>query len=259
MSPPTPFPSQEADEPLWEGEPRPGSVGSSVLAGLVDRLNELADRLGTSTTALVLGTVATAVGAGVAFVALTAGGSSPPELSIPYATSTTTTSSAETGGASGTDPSDEPAQVMVHAAGAVSHPGVYVLGDDARVGDLLAAAGGPVAGADLDRVNLAAPLTDGTRVYVPEVGEDRPPPVLAGSEVPGADPEGAGTDPGALIDVNRATASELEHLPGVGPATAASIIDHRERHGPFERVDDLLSVRGIGDAKLAALRDLVHV
>ncbi|MFP4512858.1 MAG: ComEA family DNA-binding protein [Acidimicrobiales bacterium] len=259
MSPPTPFPSQEADEPLWEGEPRSRSVAWSAVAGLLDRLNDLADRLGTSTTALVVGTLVTVIAATAAVVAVTAGGSSPPELSIPYASSTTTTSSDETGGASGDDPSEGPAEVMVHAAGAVSHPGVYVLGDDARVGDLLAAAGGPAAGADLDRVNLAAPLSDGTRVYVPEVGEDEPPSVLAGSESPGAESGGAGTDPGTLIDLNRATATELERLPGIGPATASSIIEHRERHGPFARVDDLLSVRGIGDAKLAALRDLVHV
>lgn len=150
---------------------------------------------------------------------------------------------------------------MVHAAGAVTHPGLYLLEADSRVGDLLAAAGGPRSDADLDRVNLAAPLSDGSRVYVPAVGQEDPPPVVAGNAVP---PNGEATtgngvaDPGRLIDLNRADAAELETLPGVGPATAAAIIAHWETNGPFRRVEDLLAVRGIGDAKLAAIADLVH-
>jgi len=218
-------------------------------------VEELADRLGTSVVSIVAGGVAVAV-ALVLVVAVLASRSpsSLPELTIPYAEGA--------GDPSGTSPAPTaaspsatsvPAEVLVHAAGAVAHPGVYSLPVDARVGDLLAAAGGPVGGADVNRLNLAAPLTDGTRVYVPIVGEDAPPAVL------GPDVGGSAGASGGPIDLNRADASALEALPGVGPATAAAIVAHREQHGPFRSVDDLLDVRGIGDSKLAAMRDLVTV
>ena len=129
--------------------------------------------------------------------------------------------------------------------------------------DALTAAGGPLPDADLDRVNLAAPVADGSRLYVPRVGEDAVPGVVGGEGGAGgsggAVPNAGAGDPGALIDINTATAAELESLPGIGPATASAIVEHRERHGPFAHVDDLVNVRGIGDAKLAGLRDRVHV
>jgi competence protein ComEA len=148
--------------------------------------------------------------------------------------------------------------MLVHAAGALRAPGLYRVPSGARVGDLVHAAGGPTPDADLDRLNLAHPLVDGMRVYVPRMGEDPPPAALV--EVPpGGDaslPEGA---PPPLIDLNIATGPELETLPGVGPATAAAILEHRAVHGPFRQVDELIAVRGIGEAKLAAVRDLVTV
>lgn len=143
-----------------------------------------------------------------------------------------------------------PADVVVHVAGAVNRPGVVVLSPDARVKDAVDAAGGAVAGADLARVNLAAELVDGSQIYVPLVGEDPPGPVDGGQ----------GLDaPGGLVDVNTADAAALETLPGIGPATAAAIIEHRQTHGPFTAVEGLLDVNGIGEAKLAALVDLVQV
>ncbi len=110
------------------------------------------------------------------------------------------------------------------------------------------ASGGLASEADADRINLAAELVDGAQVYVPRVGEDPP----GGHSAAADDAEGP-------VDLNTADTARLETLPGVGPATAAAIIDHRTRHGPFAAVDDLLAVRGIGEAKLAALRDLVRV
>lgn len=152
-----------------------------------------------------------------------------------------------------------PTSIVVHVAGAVVAPGVYRLGTDARIQEALAAAGGPVADADWNALNLAAPLTDGTRVYVPRVGEE-----LAGALVTGGSPAagGSGGSDGEVasnlpIDINRASATELETLPGIGPATAAAIVDERERNGPFASADDLERVRGIGPAKVDALRDLV--
>jgi competence protein ComEA len=126
------------------------------------------------------------------------------------------------------------------------------------VADLLAAAGGAMPDAELDRVNLAAPLVDGGQVWFPRVGEPDPRPVPAGSAPAAGTSEGSAATSGP-IDLNTATADELDTLPGIGPATAAAIIEHRERRGPFRAVDDLLDVPGIGDAKLAQLRDLVRV
>lgn len=186
----------------------------------------------------------TAVVAVVVVVLVLRGPAPPPELSLPLAggpddpAATTSTTTAA------------PPEVLAHAAGAVRAPGVYRLDPAARVADLVEAAGGALEDGDLDRLNLAAPLTDGERVYVPRLGEPAP-------EV-GTD-GGAADEAGRLVDVNTAGAAELEALPGVGPATAKAILDERARRGRFATVEDLLDVRGIGPAKLEALRDQVKV
>ena len=154
---------------------------------------------------------------------------------------------------------DAPGTVVVHVAGAVVTPGVYDLPAAARVTDAIDAAGGARADADLDRINLAARLADGGRVYVPRPGEPIPAATGTGSGAgPGA-PGGDGPAAGGPIDLNTAGATALESLPGIGPTTAAAILAHRDAHGPFASVDDLLEVTGIGPAKLAGLRDLVAV
>jgi competence protein ComEA len=178
----------------------------------------------------------------------------PTEAGLPYAaTSTSPASPASAAPALSTaTEASPPAPLVVHVAGAVARPGVYELDGGARVHDAIAAAGGPVRRADPDALNLAAVVTDGERIYVPRAGESVP--------VAAADPS-AGSDaaPPGPIDLNHATIEELDVLPGVGPATAAAIIDHREQNGPFATVDDLEDVRGIGPAKLEAIRDLVTV
>jgi len=143
--------------------------------------------------------------------------------------------------------------VFAHAAGAVRNPGLYEMVTGDRVADLLAAAGGPLPAADLDRINLAAPVADGTQVIVPRRGE--PAPVLSTPTGDPADPAA----PAALVNINLAGPEELETLPGVGPSTAAAIIEYRDASGPFTTVEQLIDVTGIGEAKLAALIDLVTV
>lgn len=153
--------------------------------------------------------------------------------------------------------------VVVHVAGAVADAGIVTLPAGSRVAAAVERAGGAARDADLGRLNLARPVVDGERVYVPRVGEDDPPPEIA-PDVPSAD-GGAATGSGGsgaaegVVDLNRADATALETLPGIGPALAARIIAWRAEHGRFASVEDLLDVSGIGDAKFADLRDRVRV
>lgn len=143
------------------------------------------------------------------------------------------------------------AAVTVHVSGRVSNPGIHRLPAGSRVADAVAAAGGSASGADLERLNLARKLVDGEQIQVPLHGQPIPPPP------PG--PAGAGgTEPQRPIDLNTATAEQLEELPGVGEVTAERIIAHRTER-PFRSVEDLLDVEGIGERRLEALRDLVVV
>jgi competence protein ComEA len=118
---------------------------------------------------------------------------------------------------------------------------------------LISDAGGVTAEGDPAAIALAVVLVDGQRVYVPRLGEIVP-------VAPASPPTGPATAaPAGPLDLNRATAEQLDALPGVGPATAAAILAHRDRNGPFASVEGLLDVRGIGPAKLDGLRDLVTV
>lgn len=138
--------------------------------------------------------------------------------------------------------SPEPA-ILVDVAGAVAHPGVYRLAAGSRTVDALLAAGGMTGEADLDALNKAAPVRDGQRVYVPRPGETVP----AGS---------AGSDAQLKVDVNHATAAELEALPGIGPTTAARIVRSRGGH-PFTRIEEL-QTRGLVTARVFAdIKELV--
>lgn len=155
------------------------------------------------------------------------------------------------------------APVVVHVAGAVQTPGVYELDSGSRVNDAVTAAGGLRDDADTSAINLAAPASDGSQVYIPVQGE-APPSSAGGTEAtngsagtfPGTD---RGADATGLVNINTASAEELQTLPKVGPVLAASIISWREQYGGFSSVDELDQVSGIGPATLEALRPLVTV
>ncbi len=186
-------------------------------------------------------------------------GSSSPALASAATSSVTTMTTVTTAAATTIA---LPVEAVVHVAGAVMNPGVYRLAAGSRVVDAVLAAGGLQADANSDAVNLAQVLRDGDRIYLPHAGE--PVSIPYGVTV---SPGGAGAGTGSAtagsatgpIDLNRATAEQLDLLPGVGPSTAAAIISYRDQHGPFSTVDDLSNVRGIGPAKLDALRALVVV
>jgi competence protein ComEA len=211
-----------------------------------DRIEQAADATGTTPARILAGGLA-AISALLIGLWLTRPPAAPVEASLPFASTTSSL----------VDPSSTPStrdHLVVHVAGAVRLPGVYELPAGTRVIDAIEDAGGLAADADGARLNLAAPLVDGERVYVLRVGEPEPPPVAPGR----AAPDGAASAAG-LLDLNAADESALEDLPGVGPATAAAIVKHRAEIGRFTSVDQLLDVRGIGEAKLEALRDLVRV
>lgn len=160
-----------------------------------------------------------------------------------------------------------PAVVVVHVLGAVGRAGVVSLPVGSRVSDALGAAGGAADDADLARLNLARPLVDGERLYVPKVGQVEVPAALDGSGgapstgpgAPGA-PSASGADGSAdVVDLNTADQTALETLPGIGPALAERILAWRTEHGRFAAVEDLLDVAGIGDVRFAELRDRVRV
>jgi competence protein ComEA len=154
----------------------------------------------------------------------------------------------------GASASSSPTTVIVDVAGWVRKPGVYEFTEGDRVIDAIDAAGGPRPGADLASLNLAAPLADGTQILVPKEGEA---PVGAdGTPLPSGD---GATGSGSLINVNTASATDLEELPGVGEVIGAAIVDYRSQNGPFTSVDQLEDVSGIGPATLENIRDLVTV
>ncbi len=193
-----------------------------------------------------------------------------PELVLPRA-STTLSLPAATAGAVGAEPADGAgttttvAELVVDVVGEVRQPGVRRVPPGARIADVIDAAGGLTERADRARINLAAPVADGERIFVPAVGQPVPPVAVGATGGVGTGAvagTGAGTGTTAVpgpVNLNTASLAELDTLPGVGPATAQAIIDHREQQGPYRSVDDLLDVRGIGDAKLAELRDRVVV
>ena len=162
--------------------------------------------------------------------------------------------SASTSPPSSDDPAPE--QIVVHVSGAVVRPGLVRLSTTARVADALEAVGGVTPEANLDRLNLAARIADGERLHVPRRGEIVHEELLrAGPDSGGSTAAGARAPP---VDLNTATVEQLDALPGIGPTTAQAIVDHRARHGPFRSVAQLLQVKGIGEAKLAALRSRVR-
>jgi len=135
----------------------------------------------------------------------------------------------------------------------VHHPEVYTLPPGSIIRDALAAAGGATSDADLDCINLAQEVRDQQQVYVPRRGEASPPAAGASG---GANARGT---TGVKVNINTATAAELETLPRIGPTMAQRIVEYREANGPFKTVEDIQNVPGIGPTTFAGIKDLITV
>lgn len=154
--------------------------------------------------------------------------------------------------------SSSAAEAYVDVDGAVVRPGVYRLKDGARVSQAIDAAGGLTVEADVTGLNRASKITDGQKIYVPTVGEQQAAAAVGGAESSAATTPGAGSSSG-LVNINTASAAELQTLSGIGPSMAQSIIDDRSKNGPFASVDDLMRVSGIGEKKLAIIKDCICI
>ncbi len=141
----------------------------------------------------------------------------------------------------------EPLNIKVYVTGAVLCPGVYEMEDGARVVDVLQTAGGAAPDAELSGLNLASRLRDGEKVYLPRVGESVP--------LPG----GTSSDADRPVNLNLASAAELDGIPGIGPVLAERIIDYRDSHGGFSDIEELKKVEGIGTKKFEDLKDQVVI
>ena len=268
-------PSREEQE-FWDAQfrdpPRPRRGDASALPRrerrrdretaferLTERLGDrLADWRHDARFGIVL-LIVVALVAGVIWYRIGIGGASAGESSEAPAAVSTTAPSTTLASSTATGPKGEPSTIAVHVAGAVKQPGVVELRTGARVIDAVEAVGGALADGDLDRLNLAAKVADGQRVYVAKVGQSDPGAVGDGSTAAGADdPSGGGTT-GGKVNLNTATQAQLEELPGIGPTYAQAIVAERQRRGGFTSVNDLRTVRGIGDKRFAELAPLVTV
>ena len=215
--------------------------------------------------ALALRAVLVSTGAGSHAAPAAAAGASAPMRPPPTGAAASPAMNPTTGPAAGPGGlSTTSGSVVVHVTGAVSRPGVVTLPPGSRVTDAINAVGGASAEADTQQLNLARVLTDGEQIRVPRIGEVLPDPApqTGGDAAPGARTSQGKSGGGAAsgtININTASASELEKLPGIGPALAQRIVEYRDSHGPFASVDALTDVPGIGKAKLEGLREQATV
>ena len=155
---------------------------------------------------------------------------------------------------------DSSAEIVVHVAGAVRSPGVYSLSFGARVEKAIEKAGGPTESADVHKLNLASKVSDGQRIYVPELRQLPSPSADAKPNLSHSSASNSAVSNQDLrIDPNVATFEQLQTLPRIGPVIARRIIEYRETNGSFSNAHDLVKVRGIGDKTLEQIRHLVVI
>jgi competence protein ComEA len=221
------------------------------VARVIERVREWRGDARVGVVVLVL----VAVAAGVVWYRIGVGGGADASGGVPHS-ATRGTPTPSTAPAVPSTRTSVTGKIVVHVAGAVVHAGVVELAANARVIDAIEAVGGAQADGDLDRLNLAAKLADGERVYVAKIGQADPGALVGGGTSAAA---GSTATPGAKVNLNTATEAQLESLPGIGPTYALAIIAEREARGGFKSVNELRNVRGIGDKRFEQLAPLVTV
>jgi competence protein ComEA len=246
---PEPEPEPDPREPdrVLLGEPRPAAEPwwRRLRERLLDRWlpAPASERRWRLAAAAAAGAVLLGVAVAVGFVM--SGSGSEPE--VPPALPAAPVGAARPPGATSTAP--DGGSIVVSVVGRVTRPGLITLRDGARVADALEATGGTAHGVNLGGLNLARRLSDGEQIYV---GIPTPP---NAEQSPAASSSGAAGD--GPVDLNSASVTALDTLPGVGPVTAQRILDWRTQHGRFASVDQLREVDGIGPSRFAKLKDLV--
>ena len=157
-------------------------------------------------------------------------------------------------------PAPTKAPVAVHVVGAVPRPGLYEFAEGARVQDAIDAAGGLLASANVNAVNLAALLVDGEQLNIPYKDGAVPAEDSSTLNLPGSTTEPSNDSVNQdLVNINTASLEELDSLPGIGPTTAQRIIDYRDANGPFTTIDEIMDVSGIGPSTFDEIKDLITV
>ena len=146
----------------------------------------------------------------------------------------------------------EPEEIVVYVCGAVNNPGVYELSSNSRAGDAVTCAGGFSEDADINYVNLAAPISDGSKLFIPTVEEVKENGGYAGEASFGDSVQGNG-----LININTASVEELKTLPGVGDVTANKIVEYRQKNGNFKSIEDIMKVSGIKDKLFSKIKEKI--
>ncbi len=150
-----------------------------------------------------------------------------------------------------------PQKIKVYVTGQVKNPGVIEVDEGSRLIDVIELAGGVLENADLNRINLAAKVKDEGMYYIPEIGEE-----IHGHNIydtAGNDPSGLSSESGQKININTADEATLDTLPGIGPSKARRIIEYRNQNGPFQSIEEIKNVSGIGDKTFEQLKDLIAV
>ncbi len=153
-------------------------------------------------------------------------------------------------------------KIIVHITGEVKNTGILVLKEEARIADAIESAGGATEEADLNKINLAYTLKDGQKIYIPNKEDEENIAYItegSGNNVSVENGDESEMKEKIKININTASQAELEELPGIGEAIASRIIEYREENGTFNKIEDLLNVKGIGDAKFAEIKEYIVV
>lgn len=156
------------------------------------------------------------------------------------------------------EPQPEEKEIIIHIDGEIINPGIVLLPSGSRISDAITASGGITAQADLSKINLAYELSDGQKIYIPSVLDEDEIPYIqndAGTNVVIPDL----SSNSSLVNINTATQSELETLPGIGASTASKIINYRKENGKFKQIEDIMNVNGIGESKFNNIKNYICI